>query len=271
MAEIIRSKQNERVKFLCKLRDRTKRTRHKMFAIEGMRELSRALKENVVVREIFFCDFFLKDGQRRLILDAKARNILICELSRDVFEKVSNRENCDGVLGLAEFWDTSLSRIHLPTGCTVLVAERIEKAGNLGALMRSAESAGVTAMILCDPVTDIFNPNVVRASQGAVFSLPIAVVSCEEAISFLQESAVKIFAMAPSAKNLYCGENFTGSVAIVVGAEHDGLSNFWLKNDSIGKISLPQMGACDSLNVNDAAVVVLYEILRQRACADACK
>jgi TrmH family RNA methyltransferase len=236
-----------------------------MFIVEGMRELARALAGTVTFDTIFFCgELFRDQGARQLISGAAARSIPICELSRGVFEKISNRENCDGVLGLANFWETKLADIHLPPNFTVLVAEGIEKAGNLGALMRSAESAGVEAMILCDPVTDIFNPNVVRASQGAIFSLPIAVAPREETLLFLTKNAAKIFALTPAAKNFYFGENFTGNTAIIVGSERDGLSDFWLKNNAIGKIALPQMGACDSLNVNDAAVVVLYEILRQK-------
>lgn len=265
MADLITSKQNDRIKFLCKLRDRVKRNRYKMFPIEGTRELSRALDAHVEITTIFFCEKFFGGGsQRHLIATAEGKNISLCEVSADVFEKISNRENCDGVIALASFWQTPLENVKLSPNPLLLVAEGIEKAGNLGALMRSAESAGVDALILCDPVTDIFNPNVIRASQGAVFALPIAVASNGETLEFLGKNSIGVFATAPSAKAPYFGEDFTGKTAIAVGSEHGGLSEFWLKNAAIKKISLPQMGACDSLNVNDAAVVVLYEVLRQR-------
>ncbi|MDR1432869.1 MAG: RNA methyltransferase [Puniceicoccales bacterium] len=265
MIERITSKQNDRIKFLCKLRDRAKRKRHGMFLIEGNRELSRALGTAVKLDTVFFCEKFFRDAsQSDLVAVAAGKNIPICEVSGDVFEKISNRENCDGVIALANFWQVALENVKLSENPLVLIAEGIEKSGNLGALMRSAESAGVDALILCNPVTDIFNPNVVRASQGAVFSLPIAVASNGEVSEFLQKNSIKIFAATPAAEALYFDENFTGSVAIAVGSEHDGLSSFWLKNSGVKKISLPQMGSCDSLNVNDAAVVILYEVLRQR-------
>ena len=150
----------------------------------------------------------------------------------------------------------------------VLVAEGIEKSGNLGALMRSAESAGVDMMILCDPVTDIFNPNVVRASQGALFNLKIAVTDNISAYNFLKKKKLSLFATTPSSNNYYFDQDFRGPLAILVGSEHDGLSDFWLKNNDVQKVMLPQMGICDSLNVNDAAVIVLYDVIRQRMMAD---
>jgi TrmH family RNA methyltransferase len=236
-----------------------------MFLIEGSRELFRAMESNVSIETIFVCEKFFKgDTQQNLIAIAQTKQIQLCELRDDVFEKISNRENCDGVIGLANFWTTEFTDIKLSKNALLLIAEKIEKAGNLGALMRSAESAGVDALILCNPVTDIFNPNVVRASQGAVFSLTIVSSDNKQTLQFLKKHSINIFALTPSATNIYFDENFQSRTAIIVGAEHDGLSDFWLKNDDIKKISLPQLGVCDSLNVNDAAAIVLYEALRQR-------
>jgi TrmH family RNA methyltransferase len=236
-----------------------------MFLIEGTRELSRAVDASVSIDTIFFCEkFFKSDAQRRLIAKARAAGMELCAVCGDVFEKISNREHCDGTIGLANFWSTEFVATDLPERALVLIGEGIEKSGNLGALMRSAESSGVNALILCDPVTDIFNPNVIRASQGAVFSLPIMVTDSETALAFLRKNSVKIFATTPAAPNFYFNEDFRSSAAIAVGSEHSGLSRFWLENGDVKKISLPQLGICDSLNVNDAAVVVLYEILRQR-------
>ncbi|MDR0742190.1 MAG: RNA methyltransferase [Puniceicoccales bacterium] len=263
--EIITSRQNDRIKFLCKLRDRVKRDRYGMFLVEGYRELSRAMDNNIPVDTIFFCEKFFRDPVPwDLVQQAGNKNIQVCQVSSEVFEKISCRENCDGILGLAKFWHLDFSHVKLSNNALILVAESIEKAGNLGALMRSAESAGVDMLILCNPVTDIFNPNVIRASQGAVFSLPTVVTNNEKTLEFLRANAIQIFATTPSAKNIYFRENFTSPTAIVVGSEHDGLSNFWLKNDSLTPIALPQKGMSDSLNVNDAAVIVLYEVVRQR-------
>ncbi|MDR3144091.1 MAG: RNA methyltransferase [Puniceicoccales bacterium] len=265
MVEIITSRQNDRIKFLCKLRDRRKRDRYGMFLIEGVRELVRAVDGGVVIDEVFFCEeFFKKNAPVDLISRVRAKNIATCRIGKCAFEKISGRENCDGVIGLAKFWPTGLAESNLFSPSLLLVAEGIEKSGNLGAIMRSAESAGADALILCDPVTDIFNPNVVRASQGAVFSLPIFTASADETLAFLKKNSMRIFAATPSSGNIFFGEDFTGNSAIVVGSEHGGLSDFWLKNDAIWKISLPQMGTSDSLNVNDAAAIILYEVLRQR-------
>jgi TrmH family RNA methyltransferase len=236
-----------------------------MFLVEGFRELSRAMDSDISIDTVFFCENFFKNlAPWDLIRRAESKNLQICKVSSEVFEKISYRENCDGLLGLANFWSLDFPNIKLSSNALILVAEGIEKAGNLGALMRSAESAGVDALILCDPVTDIFNPNVIRASQGAVFSLPTVVTNNEKTLEFLGANSVKIFATAPSAENIYFNENFMTPTAIIVGSEHDGLSDFWLKNDTATKIALPQKGMSDSLNVNDAAAIVLYEVLRQR-------
>ena len=262
--ETITSKSNDRIKFLCKLRDHGKRKRYEAFLIEGVRELSRAvLHKRASIMTVFFCESFFKNEETYRLLDqVKNMQIEMVSLSRAVFEKISNREHCDGVIALAKFWTEEVKK--MPDNSFVLVAEKIEKSGNLGALIRSAESAGVDLLILCDPVTDIFNPNVVRASQGAVFSLPILSLTREETLKFLQENRINIFAATPMAEKLYFQCDFRKSTAILVGAEHDGLSEFWLNRRDIEKIALPQNGVSDSLNVNDAAVVILYEVLRQR-------
>ena len=262
--EVITSRNNDRVKFLCKLHDRNKRDRYGLFLIEGVRELTRALKHKYSsIVSVFFCeDFFKSDAAYKLVDIAKKSDFEVFALTREVFQKISNRENCDGVLALAKFW--KMEEPKLGQNPLILVAEGIEKAGNLGALIRSAESVGVDLMILCEPVTDIFNPNVVRASQGAVFSLPILILDKDETFNFLVEHRINVFITTPTAKKLYFKCDFTRPSAIIVGAEHDGLSNFWLNNADLEHIVLPQMGKSDSLNVNDAAVVVLYEALRQR-------
>jgi TrmH family RNA methyltransferase len=236
-----------------------------MFLVEGYRELARAMANNISVDTIFFCEKLFRGlSQWDLIQRAEDKNIQVCQVSDGVFEKISCRENCDGILGLAKFWHLDFPHVKLSKNALILVAESIEKAGNLGALMRSAESAGVDVLIVCNPVTDIFNPNVIRTSQGAVFSLPTVVTSNEKTLEFLGANAVQIFATTPSAKNIYFHENFTSPTAIIVGSEHAGLSDFWLKNASVTPIALPQKGMSDSLNVNDAAVIVLYEVVRQR-------
>lgn len=266
---IITSVHNEHVKLLSKLHDRTKRNRYRLFLIEGYREVSRALSCGISVEGLFFdLSMFKSDSYFELLQTSYERNIECFEVSRMVFEKVSKRENGDGIIALANFWDTDISSMYDISPSFVLVAERIEKSGNLGALMRSAESAGVDMMILCNPVTDIFNPNVVRASQGALFNLKIAVTDNISAYDFLTKKNLSLFATTPSSKNYYFSQDFCCPLAILVGSEHNGLSDFWLKKDDVQTVMLPQMGISDSLNVNDAAVIVLYDVIRQRMVAD---
>ena len=207
-----------------------------MFLIEGCRELGRAIRCDISIDTVFFCRDFIKSGEQEDVLSASEdAGISICEVSRDIFEKISNRDNCDGLIGLANFWDTSVELAKGKNLSFVLVAEGIEKPGNLGALIRSAESAGVDFLILCDPVTDIFNPNVVRASQGAVFSTNIIVTDNKSAHDLLKKNNVNLFATTPDVDDIYFNENFTPNCAILVGAENSYYSSSVLKIDKYRK------------------------------------
>lgn len=266
-ANKISSKQNTKVKFVVKLRDRSKRKRIDMFIVEGFREVSRAFDNQIACEFLFFCsEFFKNENFMKLIERAYSMNIALFDVSSEVFEKISVRDGCDEILAICRTWATSLGKIVFRKNSLFLVVDGIEKSGNLGALIRSAESANVDAMFVCNPVTDIFNHNVVRTSQGALFSLPIFVEERSIVQDFLLKNDVNIFATSPSASMRYWEADITGCSAIVVGSEHDGLPDFWLKNEYICKISIPQLGHSDSLNVNDAAVIVLYEAIRQRCC-----
>lgn len=265
MIEKITSRQNPKIKFFAKLRDRSKRKRAGLFIVEGFRELARALDNNIVCDFFLFCpEFFKNDGFDALVERVQLLNIPSFQLNVDVFEKLSVREGCDGVLGICRTWETNLKNIVLKKVPLLLIVDGIEKPGNLGALMRSAESAGVDAMIICDQVTDIFNHNVVRASQGALFSIQLFVAKREEVRALLSSQKITLFATTPSANMPYWDANFTNPSAIIVGSEHDGLPHYWLSGSEVCTISIPQMGYSDSLNVNDAAVVVLYDAVRQR-------
>lgn len=266
MIDKITSKQNSKIKFFIKLRDRSKRKRIGLFIVEGYRELTRALNNRIMCECFLFCPKFFKTPEfYELVENVQASNIPLFELSEDVFEKLSIRDGCDGVLGVFHTWEIGLDGIILGNNPLLLVADGIEKPGNLGALIRSAESAGVDAMIVCNQVTDIFNHNVVRASQGALFSLPIVCTDRVTARQFLSANTVNIFSTTPSAEQFYWESNMTGPSAIVVGSEHDGLPDYWFAGENVRTISIPQHGCSDSLNVNDAAVVVLYDAVRQRA------
>jgi TrmH family RNA methyltransferase len=265
--EFIQSRQNPRVKLLSKLRDRSGRRKLGLFVVEGLRELSRCV-EAVGVEEIYFCPEFFKSAEHSQFID-KIRaegEIPICRLSEGAFEKVSNREGCDGLLGVAKQWGCLLSDIDLSAhkNPTILVADSIEKPGNLGALIRSADSLGAGAIILTNSVSDIFNPAVVRASQGAVFSAQIALSTPQEASQWLKERGIKTFGAHLGASDFLWNADMSIPSAIVVGSEKDGLGEDW--NSLLDcKVKIPMSGLSDSMNVNVAGAIFLYEALRQKS------
>ena len=264
-ALIISSRQNPRVQAAAQLRERTARRERALFLVEGFREVSRALAADVVLEEFFFCPELFKQAESAaLARTIREKGTAGWELSRSAFEKVSGREGADGVLAVARCWNTALERLRLPENPLLLVVEAVEKPGNLGALFRTADSAGCAALICCDAVADVFNPGVVRASQGALFSMPCAVASAEETAAFLAAKEIRIFATTPAARENVWAADFSGPSAILLGSEKDGLSRFWLENAECRQIGIPQAGLSDSLNVGMAGTICLYEAVRQR-------
>lgn len=262
--EVIHSRQNPRVQALARLRDRAERDARGCFLIEGFRELSRALERKVAISEIYFCPaLFRGDDASQFITQARAARIECSELGESAFEKVSGREGPDGLIGVAETWDCGLARLSLTKNPLVLVVEAVEKPGNLGALLRTADSAGCDAVIVCDPVTDLFNPNVIRAAQGAAFSVSVAVASSSETITWLKQNGIRILATTPDGAKALWDVDAKGPSAIVMGSEKDGLSLSWLEAAD-ARVLIPQAGLSDSLNVSTAAAICLFEAVRQR-------
>ena len=177
--------------------------------------------------------------------------------------KVAYRERPDGLLAVAPQWQRSLGDLALPANPFVLVVEAIEKPGNLGTILRSADAAGCDAVIVCDPVTDIFNPNVVRASTGVLFSVPLVVEESARVLSWLRQKNVRTVATTPAATQIYSDADLRGPLAIVMGSEQYGLSEFWLKNADL-PVRIPMAGQADSLNVAMATIITLFEAVRQR-------
>ncbi|HLS29198.1 MAG TPA: RNA methyltransferase [Opitutales bacterium] len=262
--ESITSLQNPRVKNLVKLRDRRHRDRTGYFLIEGYRELSRALARKVPVREIYFSpDWFLGENEFPLLDEAAKNGIALFELTKLVFRKCSYRDRPDGLIGVADQTRLSLHDLKLPENPLLLVCEKIEKPGNLGTLLRGADAAGADAVIVCDPVTDIFNPNVVRASTGVLFSIPLVVTEREELIDFLRTQKICSVATTPDTDLLYTKSDLRGPIALLMGSEQYGLSPEWLAAADV-KVRIPMAGQADSLNVAMAAIVTLFEAVRQR-------
>ena len=260
----IQSRQNPRIKHLVKLRNRSERNRHSEFLIEGLRELSHALDCQKPLKELYFCSDYFRNDEAALLIDkAQELTIPLIELTPSVFDKITHRESPDGLLGVAQTWETSLKEIKLSSNPLLVIADSIEKPGNLGSLMRSVEATGADALILCNPITDIFNPNVVRASQGLLFSLPIVVASAEEIHAFLKENTIHLIATTPQASTHYWDADLRQPTAILMGSEKDGLDEHWL-NQADTQVTIPLEGKADSLNISTAAVLTLYEALRQR-------
>lgn len=263
--ERITSLQNPRLKQLVRLRERRERDDAGVFLVEGYRELSRALEKARPIEEVFHApDWYLGENEPALLEKAAEAGARLTELSKEAFAKVSYRDRPDGLLGLARQWPTNLDSLSLPATPFLLVVESIEKPGNLGTLLRGADAAGVHAVIVCDPVTDLFNPNVVRSSTGVLFSMPVAVAPTATVIPWLRERGIRTVATTPAARQLHSEADLRGPLAIVMGSEQYGLSEEWLQAADL-PVRIPMAGQADSLNVAMAAIITLFEAVRQRA------
>lgn len=263
--EKITSLQNPRVKQLVKLRDRRPRDEAGVFMVEGYRQIRRALEKDVTLQELYFCpDWFLGENEAALIAQTDETGAHLIELSKDAFAKVAYRERPDGLLAVAPQWKRSLDDLTLSKEPFLLVVEAIEKPGNLGTILRSADAAGCDGVIVCDPVTDIFNPNVVRASTGVLFSVPLVVAESEEVYTWLKSKNIRTVATTPAAEKLYTDTDLCGPMAVIMGSEQYGLSDFWL-NNADAPVRIPMAGQADSLNVAMATIITLFEAVRQRS------
>lgn len=262
MAEMITSLQNPGIKQAVKLQDRRDRDESGLFLIEGYRELTRALTGGVSLQKLFICpQLFLGENEGVLIEKAKSQGCAIFSCSEPVFRKLSYRDRPDGLVAVGVQMKRPLSA--LTRFNFLIVAEGIEKPGNLGSILRSADGVGADGVIVCDRCTDVYNPNVVRASVGTLFTIPVVEAGGSEAFSWLKEHGVRIVAATPSAKKEFTEVDLTGPVAIVVGTEQLGLTDLWMKAADI-QVSIPMLGVADSLNVATATTLLLYEVLRQR-------
>lgn len=236
------------------------RKRQQLFIIEGEREIRLAADAGYKIGNIFFCDEIIDVDQ---IPNVLKEDKLIIPVSKEVFEKIAVRENSGGMIAVAEQKPHLLSQIKLKANPLVLVLESVEKPGNLGAILRTADAAGVDAVIICDPQTDFYNPNVIRSSVGCVFINQLAAASSDEAIVWLKKNQIKIFCTSLQASRPYHEIDFKQPCAIVMGTEATGLSEVWTKNSDVN-IIIPMHGKIDSMNVSNATAVVVFEALRQR-------
>lgn len=264
MSDPITSTTNPQIKDLVRLRDRRHRDQSGTFVVEGYRAVSRALDAELEFERLYICpELFLGPNEDQLIDRVSATGTPVIEVAAEPFRKAAYRDRPEGLLAVARQFDTTIDGLDLPKDPLVLVVESIEKPGNLGTMLRTADAAGCDGVIVCDPTTDPFNPNVVRASTGMLFVVPLAVASSEKTLEWLQQQDIATFATTPDTETLHTDSDLSGAVAIVVGAEQYGLSDLWLEQAD-HRIRIPMAGSADSLNAAMAAGITLFEAVRQR-------
>ncbi len=259
---------NPKVKHAIRLRQRSHRDEAGQMLVEGYRECRRALDNGYRPQMLFYCEaLWLKHlNEPDLVQRCGAMGAELYACTAPVFEKLAYRERPDGLLMIGPHLNRKLADLTLPENALLVVAESIEKPGNLGTILRSADAAGVHAVIVCDRCTDIHNPNVVRASTGTLFSVPVVEADSEDALAFLRERGFCILATTPHTEHLHCGVPLTGNVAIAVGTEQYGLTEKWMKAADL-RVRIPMFGLADSLNVASATTILLFEAVRQRVAS----
>lgn len=285
--ETITSAQNRKVKELLTLVEKSKaRSAAGLFVVEGQRELGHCLDAGFIPETLFICGDVMavqnnavngaktghlaeniegKDGLDALIAKAEALNprLGVVQIPAFLYEKVAYRGSTEGIIAEVHSVPRSLENLRLGERPLVMVLESVEKPGNLGAVLRSADAAGADAVIVCDPLTDIWNPNLIRSSVGAVFSVPVAVCTSADAIAFLKERGIRILTAQLQDSEWYYDTDMTGATALVMGTESTGLTQAW-RDSADAHIKIPMLGRLDSLNVSVSAAVLLYEAVRQR-------
>jgi len=256
---------NNKIKAVVRLRNHKQRIEEGLTIVEGLREMILALNAKIKFKEVFILPesaIWQQEG-KELLIKLRFLKVPLFETSRQVFDKISFGERNEGVIGICETPKNSLNSLKTKKNDLIVVVEDIEKPGNLGAILRTCDAAGVDGVIITAQKTDIYNPNVIRASLGAIFTVKTVICSNEKAFDFLRSKDFKICCAIPNAKKIYSDVDFSKSTSIVLGSEDKGLSDFWIKNCDVG-IVIPMKGRVDSLNVSISAAIIIYEGVRQR-------
>ncbi|MAB39836.1 MAG: rRNA methyltransferase [Aequorivita sp.] len=265
MHKNITSFQNPLIKQIVLLQEKSReRRKTQLFVIEGLREISLAIKGGYLLKTVLFCSEIVSEEEIYILKETGDNETEFIEISSEVYEKLAYRSSTEGVLAIAYSKTLELADLQLATkNPLILVAEAPEKPGNIGAILRTADAANVDCVIIANPKTDMFNPNIIRSSVGCLFTNRIATGSTSEIISFLKESKINIYCAALQASVNYDTLDFKKPTAIVVGTEATGLSEEWLQN-STQNIIIPMQGEIDSMNVSVAAGILIFEAKRQR-------
>ena len=256
----ITSPQNPKIKqFIALQQKASERRKTRLFVVEGIRELSHCVEAGYRIHSLFVCPAILDDKPLPVLHD----DIRVFEVTSEVYAKMAYREGTEGVMAVVEAKQMSLQHLSLPATPLVMVLERVEKPGNLGAILRSADAASADAVIVCDPLTDIYNPNLIRSSIGAIFTVPCVACSSEECIAFLKQRGIRILTAQLQDSHLYYDTDMRSATAIVMGTESTGLTEQW-RQAADAHIRIPMLGCLDSLNVSVSAAILLFEAVRQR-------
>lgn len=262
--EIITSTQNPKIKRLIQLQQKSsERKSAGLFVVEGAREVLHCLHSGYELAILFVCPEILEGYEGAAELLSLVRQGQGYEVSPKVYRRVAYREGTEGVIAQMKVKTLRLDDLDLPENPLLMVLERVEKPGNLGAVLRSADAAAADAVIVCDPLTDLYNPNLIRSSIGAVFTVPTVACSSEECIDFLKRKGIQILTAQLQDSSLYYDTDMRRGTAIVMGTESTGLTNIW-RNAADAHIRIPMKGQLDSLNVSVSAAILLFEAVRQR-------
>ena len=260
----ITSAQNDAIKHVIKLRDRRPREKEQLTVLEGYRELTRAREYGMKIVEVFFSpEHFLGENEFPLLESLAAEGAVVRRVAPFLLEKMAYRERPEGLIAIAKMRRHTLAELPVRPNGFYLVAEAVEKPGHLGSMLRSADAAGVDGFIICNRCTDLYNPNVIRASTGALFSVPLAEADNQEAYEWLRRNHIRTLAATPHTDTIYTDVDMTQAIAIVVGTEQTGLSELWMEHSDL-PVRIPMLGKIDSLNVATATTILLYEAARQR-------
>ena len=258
--EQVTSAQNPKIKNLLSLQEKSRTRREQgLFVVEGRRELAHALEAGFRPRTVFVCPELAGDS----VIPGLTGNLNLVEIPESLYRKVAYRESTEGVIAEMEVQERHLEDLPLSEHPLIVVLESVEKPGNLGAVLRSADAARADAVIVCDPLTDLWNPNLIRASLGGIFTVPTVCATSEETIAWLKAHGIRILTAQLQDSAWYYDIDMTGGTALVMGTESTGLTDRW-RAAADAHIRIPMLGRLDSLNVSVSAAILLFEAVRQR-------
>lgn len=260
--ETITSAQNPKIRTLLELQEKSKvRRKEGLFVVEGRRELLHCIEAGYEPYAVFFCPEIISEADFEEV-SSRCRCSFF-EIPQQLYDKVAYRGGTEGVIAELRCKDMNLEALKLKENPLVVVLEAVEKPGNLGAVLRSADASGVDAVIVCDPLTDMYNPNLIRSSIGAIFTVPVATATSEETINWLKANGIKIYTAQLQDSEWYYYTDMKGGTAIVMGTEATGLTDCW-RMAADAHIKIPMLGRLDSLNVSVSAAILMFEAVRQR-------